>query len=59
MCLSYWRDLGSPNLVPSTTMLKAFDGRSLKPHGIITAFPFELGGKIVSVKVKVVDAPLD
>ena len=28
MAISYWRDLGSPNLVPSTTLLTYFDARS-------------------------------
>jgi hypothetical protein len=30
-------------------MLKAFDGHSFKPHGIIIAFPIELGGKAISI----------
>jgi hypothetical protein len=30
-----------------------------KPHGIITTFPIELGGKTVFVEVEVVDAPLE
>jgi hypothetical protein len=45
MSLSCWRALGSPEIVPSPTMLKAFDRHSFKPYGIIPSFPVELGGK--------------
>jgi hypothetical protein len=40
-------------------MLNAFYGHSFCPHGILPAFPVQLGGKTVEVEVKVVDAPLD
>jgi hypothetical protein len=40
-------------------MLTAFDGHSFHPHGILPAFPVQLGGKMVEVDVEVVDAPLD
>jgi hypothetical protein len=40
-------------------MLTTFDGRSFRPHGILPAFPVQLGGKTVEVEVEVVDAPLD
>jgi hypothetical protein len=40
-------------------MLTAFDGHSFRPHGILPAFPVQLGGKMVEVEVEVVDAPLD
>jgi hypothetical protein len=40
-------------------MLTAFDGHSFCPHGILPAFPVQLGGKTVEVEVEVVDAPLD
>ena len=39
--------------------LKAFDGCTYKPCGIINNFHVELGGKIVNVDVEVVDGPLD
>jgi hypothetical protein len=59
MSLSCWRALGSLELVPLNTMLKAFDGHTFKPHGIIATFPIMLGGKTISIEVEVVDAPLD
>jgi hypothetical protein len=59
MSISRWKSLGSPKLNQYKTMLKAFDGHMFKPHGIITTFPIELGGKIVFVEVEVVDAPLE
>jgi hypothetical protein len=59
MSLSCWRALGYPELVQSNTMLKEYDGHVFKPYGIIFIFLIELGGKIVSNEVKVVDTPLD
>jgi hypothetical protein len=59
MSMSCWKSIGSPKINPSHTMLKDFDGHMFKPHGIITTFPIELGGKTVSVEVEVVDAPLE
>jgi hypothetical protein len=59
MSLIYWKALGSPTLSESPTMLTAFDGRSFHPHGILLAFPIQLGGKTVEVDVEVVDVPLD
>ena len=58
MSLGCWKALGSPTLKPSHTISKAFDGNSFPPHGVVTAFPIELGGKIVQVDVEVVDAPI-
>ena len=34
MSLTYWKALGSPELVPSNTLLIAFDGRPFCSHGI-------------------------
>lgn len=56
MSLSRWKDLGSPILVPSPNVLKAFDGHTFQPYGILTTFLKELGGKIVLVEV---DTPLE
>ena len=57
MSLSCWKDLGSPELVPSNTLLTAFDGRSFRPHGIRPTFEIKLAGKVVIVEVEVIDAP--
>ena len=57
--MSCWKALGSPELVPSNTLLTAFNGRSFHPHGILPAFEIKLAGKAVSVEVEVIDAPLD
>ena len=59
MSLACWKALGCPELVPSNTLLIAFDGRSFHPHGILSAFEIKLVGKAVSVEVEVIDAPLD
>ena len=59
MSFSYWKALGSPEIVPSNTLLTAFDRRSFRPHGILSAFEIKLAGKAVFVEVEVTDAPLD
>lgn len=59
MSTSCWKAIDSPQLVPSSTILKAFDGHTFQPHGILTTLPIELGGKTVLAEVEVVDAPLD
>ena len=43
----------------SGTMLTAFDGRSLRPHGILPSLKVHLGGKTIVIEVEVVDAPLE
>ena len=48
-----------PELVPSNTLLTAFDGRSFHSHGILLDFEIKLEGKVVSVEVEVIDVPLD
>jgi hypothetical protein len=59
MSLSCWRAIGSPKLHQSPTTLKAFDGCGFQPYGLLQYFIVELKGKIVSIDIEVVDAPLD
>ena len=59
LSLSYWKSLGSPELMKSSMTLKSFDGWGFQPHSIIPALSIELGGKTISTQVEVVDAPLD
>ena len=59
LSLTCWKALGSSKLVTSPTTLKAFDGWGFQPHGLISALVVEMEGKIVSIQVEVVDAPLD
>ena len=59
MSLNFWKSLGSMRLSQCSTALKAFDGRTYKPCGIINNLHVELGGKIVNVDVDVVDGPLE
>ena len=49
MSLTCWKALGSPELVPSNTLLIAFDGRSFHPHGILPSFEIKLAGKAVVI----------
>ena len=46
MSLSCWKGLGSLDIAPSQSMLKAFDGHVFKPHGIVPTFPVTLGAKL-------------
>ena len=59
MSLNCWKSFGLPWLSQSSTMMKAFDGCTYKPCGIINNLHVELGGKIVNVDVEVVDGPLN
>ena len=59
MSLNFWNSLGSPCLSQLSMTLKAFDGRTYKPCGIINNLHVELGGKTMNVDVEVVDRPLD
>ena len=59
MFISCWKYLGSLDLVPSKTLLTAFDGISFRTHGIFLYFDIKLTIKIVSVQIEFVDAPLD
>lgn len=59
MSISCWKAIGSPQVVPSPTLLIAFDGHSHRPDGIVPAFPICVGGKVVKIQVKIFDANLD
>ena len=59
MSLYCWNSLHSPHLSQSSTTLKAFNGRTYKPCGIINNLHVELGGKTVNVDIEVVNEPLD
>ena len=57
MSINCWRGLRSPTLIPSPMVLKAFDGCTFQPHGIIPTFSIELGGKTIELEVEVVYVP--
>ena len=59
MSMSCWKNLGSPTLSRSSTTLKAFDGRTYTPYGILSNLKVELGGKIVEIDVEFIDGNLD
>ena len=59
MSLNCWKSLGFPRLLQSSTTLKAFDGRTYKPCGIINNLHVELGWKTMNIDVEVVDGPLE
>jgi hypothetical protein len=59
MSLAYCKGLKSPALNKYPTKLCAFDGRGFNLHGLLQSLYVQLGRKIVSVDVEVVDSPLD
>jgi hypothetical protein len=54
-----WKKHGSPELVPSTIILRAYDGRPSSPKGLFQNVPIELGGKAILIDIEFIDAPLD
>ena len=54
-----WQALGSPQLVPATDQIRAFNRRPTSPLGTLPCFPITLGGKTVCIDVMVVQGPLD
>ena len=40
-------------------MLNSFDGHGFQPYGLFPSLQVELGGKLVSIHIEVVEAPLD
>ena len=54
-----WQALGSPQLVPATDQILAFNRRPTTPLGTLPYLPITLGGKTVCIDVMVVQGPLD
>ena len=54
-----WQALGSPQLVPSTDQILAFNRRPIAPLGTLPYLPIILGGKTVCIDVMVVQGTLD
>jgi hypothetical protein len=54
-----WQKLGSPELVPSSITLRAYDGRPSSPEGLFQNVPIEVGGKTILIDIEVIDTPLD
>ena len=54
-----WQALGSPQLLPATDQILAFNCRPTTPLGILPHLLITLGGKNVCIDVMVVQGPLD
>jgi len=59
MSKDIWQKIGSPELVPSTSTLRAYDGRPTSPTGLCQNVPIELGGKTILIDIEVINAHLD
>jgi len=54
-----WQALGSPQFVPITQNLLAFNRGTSQLLGILPKFPITLGGKVIYLDMMVVQGPLD
>ena len=59
MSFKCWKALGSPTLVQSHIVQKAFDIHLFSPHELIVSFPIEWGGKNIIAYFEVVHVPID
>jgi len=59
MSMSCSKNLGSPTLSRSSTTLKAFDGRTYTPYGILSNLQVELDCETIEIDVEVIDGNLD
>ena len=57
--ISCWKASGSPQVVPSPTLLTTCDVHSHRPHGIVPSLPIFFGDKTVNIEVKIFDTNLD
>ena len=54
-----WKQLGSPELAPSTITLQAWDGHVSQPIALFLNCPITLASKTICVDVEFIDTPLD
>ena len=54
-----WQALGSPQLMPATDQILAFNRRPTAPLGTLPYLPITLGWKTIYIDVMVVQGPLD
>ena len=54
-----WKDLGSPQFLPNTHNMLAFNKGICKPLGILPELPINLEGKVLYIDMMVVQGPLN
>jgi hypothetical protein len=59
MSKDIWQKIGSPEIVPSTITLQAYEGRPTSSKGLCQNVPIEIGGKTILLDIEVIDAHLD
>lgn len=59
MSTNVWKNLESPELIPSNISRRAYDGHPSQPQGLFQNVPIELGGNKVDIESEVIDAPLN
>jgi hypothetical protein len=59
MSKTVWHKHGSPDLVPSSITLRAYDGRTSSPEGLFQNVPVELVGKTILIDIEFIETSLD
>lgn len=59
MATSVWKQLGSPNLSPSTITLHGWDGHLSQPIVLFHNYLVMIADKALSIDHEIIDAPLD
>jgi hypothetical protein len=54
-----WQKLFSPELIPPTITLRAYDGQPSSPEGFFQNVSIELRGKTILINIEDIDASLD
>jgi hypothetical protein len=54
-----WKKLGSPELIPSSITLRAYDGQPSSPEGLFKNVHVELRGKTILINIEFIDTRLD
>lgn len=55
---SVWKQLISPELVPSSITIQAYDDLPSQLEGLYQNIPIELGGKSIIIDIEFIDSPL-
>lgn len=59
MAASVWKQVGSPDLSPSTITLCAWDGHPSQPLRLYRNYPIIVTSKTVAIDIEFIDVPLD
>lgn len=55
---SIWKQIISPELIPSSITIQAYDGHPSQLEGLYQNIPIELGGKSTVIDIEFIDSPV-